>query len=102
MTRDKNDANHSNDHDTHHSFVWRNINLQMIFQGVARSLVHIEDLNSGLPMPRPNEGHAIIEQQQQHQLKQGDGSTCHGKMPRKTKKRWLPALTCRDKEFTGE
>lgn len=85
LMRDENDANDRT--------VWRNINLQMIFQGYARSIVHIEDLNSGFLMPRPNEIQSFEQQ------KQDDGANC--KRLRKTPNRWLPPLPNRFKEFTG-
>lgn len=77
------------------NYVWRNINLQMVFQGVARSIVHIEHLcsDSATQWLYSNGSQEKLASnhvsEQQH-----DGE--NGKIDR-----WLPAQQCRLKEFTG-
>lgn len=93
------------DIDAPEAIVWRNINLQLIFQGVARSIVHIDHLSSNLFMPWLNDAHdeprnlSIIKRS--HTNRKGQ---IHGVVSKKScgkVNRWLPALPCRSKEFTG-
>lgn len=90
--------NDTSEIDEHHNYVWRNINLQMIFQGVARSIVHIDQLSTDLSMPWLN-GNEMINQNHENYEHQHDGIKC--RMLQKRVNRWLPALPCQSKEFTG-
>lgn len=89
----------NNEYDDH---IWRNINLQMVFQGVARSLVHIESFNCELNDKRPIE--CIVEQNHAIVKHHNGGKN---KKSLKTKiTRWLPAAPgplppCHSKVFTG-
>lgn len=83
-------------------YVWQNINLQMIFQGVARSIVHIKHLSSGPAMPCPLNGNesqkeSMFSQFGEHQQNEENDKILHERVGR-----WLPAQQCRFKEFTGE
>lgn len=87
----------SDEDDAHVDYVWQNINLQMIYQGVARSVVHIKHLSAGMPMPRLNANDfqkiLTVNHIKQHQYDVEIGKRAF---------QWLPAAQCQHKEFTGK
>lgn len=100
------DTDENDGQDPDHSAVWQNINLQMIFQGVARSIVHIEYFSSGFPPPCSNDEPRIelMAKQIDRNVKQyqHDNAKAHQKSRKNLAHRWLPALLCRSKEITGK
>lgn len=82
--------------------IWQNINLKMIFQGVARTNVHIKHFYPEHFVPMLNDEQQMLFAKQirtnwVHHL-EGDGKyKGHKKV-----QRWLPASPCRTKEFTGK
>lgn len=82
--------------------VWRNINLKMIFQGLARTNVHIEYFNAEkcAPMPNDNQQKMLLPMQNHKNglNRQDDGK----EKTHKKVQRWLPASPCPNKEFKGK
>lgn len=77
---------------------WQNINLKLIFQGIARSIVHIKYLQSDAIMPRQNEELSLLKR---IHLNDERHVEIRSRKSVKRANRWLPALPCRSKEFTG-
>lgn len=82
--------------------VWRNINLKMIFQGLARTNVHIKHFDPEQTVSMFNGEQQMVMANENYTNRvhhaQGGGK----EKPNKIGKRWLPAPICRNKEFTGE
>lgn len=99
----KRQQNVTNERNEHQRYVWRNINLQMVFQGVARTIVHIEQLSTDFAMPRLN----VNELQMFSTINKNHGNAEHHrdvancKMSHKKVNRWLPALASRAKKIEG-
>lgn len=94
--------NDTTENDDDRNYVWRNINLQMIFQGVARSIVNIEHFNSNFPIPWLNDKpHIELIEKQIHATVKHDGANGHKKSRKNVSHEWLPAPPCRSKEITG-
>lgn len=83
------------------SNVWQNINLKMIFQGLARTNVHIEHFEQFVPMLNDGQQQMLLAMQnhmkQIHHLQVDGKEKTHKKV-----QRWRPASPCRTKEFKGE
>lgn len=90
------ESEHSDDDEEKPNYVWRNINLQMVFQGVARSVVHIKHLSFNSTMSWPKGDVSPTGS-----LLNSSIDAKNGKIPPKRVDRWLPAQQCRAIEFTG-
>lgn len=75
--------------------VWQNISLKMIFQGLARSNVHIGCFSIENFVTLPNDECQVLSAKQNHT--EGNGK----EKGLKKLQRWLPALPCRNKKFNG-
>lgn len=105
LMRRKNDISDGDEHDEQHNYVWRNINLQMVFQGVARSIVHVEQFNSDFSMQwlnDDNERHNISTTNGNHKNIEHQRNGTNYRMPHKKVNRWLPAVTSRSRKFIGK
>lgn len=100
LMREESETSGTETDDEQANYVWRNINLQMIFQGVARSIVHIKHLSTDSPMAWLNgnesRGKSMQNDVSERQLDQKNGKILHKRVDQ-----WLPAQQCRLKEFTG-
>lgn len=83
----KNDASENDEHNPN-DCIWRNINLLMLFQGVARSILHIENFYLELPKTCMND---------ERHISHADG----GKLCKNMTVQWPPALPGYYKKFTG-
>lgn len=83
--------------------VWRNLNLKMIFQGLARSNVHIAHLDPEPFVPLLNDEHQFLVAKQNHMNWQRHIDDEDDKEKGREKvQRWLPAPPFRTKEFKGK
>lgn len=84
--------------------VWRNINLQMIFQGVARTNISIERFSSEhfLSSANDNDVCQMMMPKQNHANQVDYFKENDKRNGRKKAVRWLPTSPCSDKEFTGK
>lgn len=88
-------------------YIWLNINLQMIYQGVAKPTVHIEQFNRDFSLSI--NAQCEMNKQAMHQTNrhecQMSADVVNGKTINRKKHRndfrWLAAQLCRSKEFTG-
>lgn len=100
LMRPQNDA-----YDADCNYVWRNINLQLIFQGVARAIVNIDQFKSNFPIPCLNDkSHIELTMKQNHtnvKRHQHGGANGRKKSCKNVPDQWLPALPCRSREITG-
>lgn len=80
--------------------VWQNVNVKMIFQGLARTNVHIEHFDTDKSLPMLNDEPKLAKHSHPNRMHHlpDDGK----EKPHKKVHRWWPAPPCRTKEFTGE
>lgn len=82
--------------------VWQNVNVKMIFQGLARTNVHIDHFDVQQSFPMLNDEPKMLLANHSHPNRthhlQEDGK----EKTRKRVQRWQPAPPCRTKEFAGK
>lgn len=82
--------------------VWQNVNVKMIFQGLARTNVHIGHFDTDKSLAMRDDESKMLVAKHNHPNRMHHLQDNGKEKPRKRVQRWRPALPCRTKEFTGK